>query len=361
MKQDPRLAPLLPIKILFQIIMFGGMSKMFFAINKDTKEKINSLTIENNPSYQFIEEDIWYADADEIESCPNEIDINNIKVRFRVGSSAISIKGNKYDISPHFFIPNKEKLGINTIPESKEHKLAKNWIYTKIKAKKLIINYSSISKPYKYKNSLNLFELPIDYPMVGIETSSSTFGYKKIRRADIICPFITKHPILGNGIVFEIQFTNQKNKTKIDRELDWAIRGYSISWLFKEDFEEIGDDFIELKRKDIDVNSFSSLIKKANKLFIKNLKYCVQEQCRQLDEKKYEIISEIRNKKLEQFEINKIDIRGIVEGMFDELKNNFQPKCPKCGSLMLLKGRYGNNFWGCGNYPHCKSTMSYID
>jgi len=137
---------------------------MFFAINSKTEEKVNSITIEHNPSYQFLNEEVWYADPDEIESCPNEIDIEKLEVKFREGSvDIINWNGTKYDVSPHFYIINKTKLGINTIPESKEHKLAKNWIYNKIKNKRLIINYSSINKPYKYKNEINLFDLPIDY------------------------------------------------------------------------------------------------------------------------------------------------------------------------------------------------------
>ena len=261
---------------------------MFFAINSKTGEKVNSLTIEENPSYQFIKEDIWYADCDEIESCPKEIDIEKIKVNFREGSTDnINCNGTKYDVSPHFYIPNKTKLGINTIPESKEHKLAKNWIYNKLKQKKLILNYSSINKPYKYSNKINLFDLPIDKEKIGIETHSSKIGINSSRRADVICPFMIKHPILGNGIIFEIQFSKQRIKTKISRELDWSIRGYSIAWLYKKDFNEISDLVIDLKKDSVDVDSFANLIKENNRQFVKQLKFCVQEQCRKLEEKKY--------------------------------------------------------------------------
>ena len=106
---------------------------MFFAINSKTNQKVNSLSIEEDGSYNLITEDEWYADPDEILSCPKKIDINKIKVKFREGSlNVINFKGTKYSISPHFLIPNKSKLGINIIPESKEHKLAKNWIYNKV-------------------------------------------------------------------------------------------------------------------------------------------------------------------------------------------------------------------------------------
>ena len=262
---------------------------MFFAINPKTNEKVNSLTIEENPSYQFIKEDTWYADPDEIESCPKEINIKKINVNFREGSSAISFKGNKYFISPHFYIPNQTTLGINTIPESKEHKEAKNWIYNKLKQKVLMINYSSINKPYKYHNQINLLNLPLDKSKIGIEIHSSKIGINSSRRADVICPFITKHPILGNGIVFEIQFSKQKQKTKISRELDWSIRGYSIAWLHRKDFNNITDSLMDLKKESVDVDSFANLIKQNNKTFVRELKFAVQEECRKLDEKLLEI------------------------------------------------------------------------
>lgn len=334
---------------------------MFYAINSKTTEKVNSLTVEENPSYEFIKEDTWYADADEIESCPKEINIEEIVVRFREGSTAISIKGKKYAISPHFYIPNKTKLGINTIPESKEHKLAKNWIYNKLKQNKLLLNYSSINKPYKYNNQINLFDLPVDFEKIGIEISTKRIGGNMSRRADIICPFIIKHPILGNGIVFEIQFSRQKQRTKIDRESDWAIRGYSIAWLFKEDFEEINDSIIDLKKDSVDVESFANLIKQNNKYFIKNLKYTIQEECRKLDEKKYNIIKEIREAKLNSLNVTKQEIREMVIDEFEILKRTIQPKCPKCLIPFLLKKNRSNGekFWACINYPNCKCTMPY--
>ncbi|GAG82168.1 unnamed protein product, partial [marine sediment metagenome] len=295
--------------------------------NPKTNEKVNSLTIEENPSYQFPKEEKWYADSDEIEDCPKEINIEKIEVRFREGArDVINWNGTKYTVSPHFFIPNKTKLGINTIPESKEHKLAKNWIYNKIKQKKMMINYSSINKPYKYKNKLNLFDLPIDFEKVGIETSSSTFrGSRRI--ADVICPFIIKHPLLGNGIVFEIQFSKQKEKTKIDRELDWAIRGYSIAWLYQDDFNEISPLIIVLKENSIDVGSFAALIKQSNKLRVKNLKFTIQEECRKLEQKKEEIKYKIKDEiKNELLELTATEIKHLINNAIKELPNQQIPQ-----------------------------------
>ena len=336
---------------------------MFFAINSTTSEKLNSLTIQENASYNLIEEDVWFADPDEIESCPNNIDIKKIRVRFRKGHRTINYNGTEYAVAPHFYIPNKSKLGINTIPESKEHKLAKNWIYNKIKNKSLSISYSSISKPYKYHNSIDLFKLPIDYDKIGIETSSSIQKNRFYRRADIICPFICKHPILGNGIIFEIQFSKQKTKTKISRELDWAIRGYSICWIFENDIELLSDILFKTKEEELRVDSFASLIKQNNKSFGRDLKTLVKEQCRKIDNKAFEILclaeskkEEIQNTNLDTDELKTL----IIQKIEDLVKKQVQPICPKCDLKMLLKGRDGNYFWGCCQYPLCKVTSSYV-
>lgn len=334
---------------------------MFFAINSTTNEKVNSITIHENASYNLIEEDIWFADPDEINFCPDDIDIKKIKVRFRLGHRTINFNGTEYAVSPHFFIPNKSNLGIDTIPESREHKLAKNWIYNKILKNELKISYSTISKPYKYNNTINLFDLPIDKEKIGIETSGSTQKDRTYRRADVICPFICSHPILGNGIIFEIQFSRQKEATRISRELDWAIRGYSICWIFKNDIEILSDTIFKTKEEELRTDSFSSLIKQNNKSFGRDLKLLVKEQCRKLDEKKYDIVNEIKNAKEIKLEFNIDNIKDIVDERFEEIKGLIQPKCPKCNIPMLLKSnREGTSkFWGCSNYPRCSCTSSY--
>ena len=256
---------------------------MFFAINSKTGENVDSLTIEENPSYQFPKEEIWYADPDEIKNCPKEKDIKKIEVRFRTGATDVTNwKGTKYDISPHFFIPNRKKLKINIIPESKEHKQGKNWIYNILKKEKLLINYSKVNKPYPYENQIKLFDLKIDKEKIGLETNCGYFGGIKSRIADVICPFQKVHPLFNTGIVFEIQFSKMMKRTKTDREMDWALKGYSVVWLFKEDFEEISDSNIVLKKDSVNVDSNLSLLKFYKKSIMKTFKVEIQEEVRKL-------------------------------------------------------------------------------
>lgn len=35
------------------------------------------------------------------------------------------------------------------------------------------------------------------------------------------------------------------------------------------------------------------------------------------------------------------------------------PKCPKCGSDMVLREGYRGKFYGCSKYPDCKGTANY--
>lgn len=43
---------------------------------------------------------------------------------------------------------------------------------------------------------------------------------------------------------------------------------------------------------------------------------------------------------------------------------NHSPRCPKCGGEMVLRTaktgtNAGNRFWGCSNYPNCRSMLPY--
>ena len=55
----------------------------------------------------------------------------------------------------------------------------------------------------------------------------------------------------------------------------------------------------------------------------------------------------------------KDEIKEIVNLNIKELSKNFQPTCPKCNELMILKKGESNYFWGCPNFPLCRITSSY--
>jgi hypothetical protein len=54
---------------------------------------------------------------------------------------------------------------------------------------------------------------------------------------------------------------------------------------------------------------------------------------------------------------------AVVEPV-SQAKANDDPLCPKCGGVMILRtaksgANAGNKFWGCSNYPTCRSIVPY--
>lgn len=56
------------------------------------------------------------------------------------------------------------------------------------------------------------------------------------RRADVKFELEYFHPLLGKGIVFEIQLSEISEKEKLNREIDWCTNGWSLAWLDRDSF-----------------------------------------------------------------------------------------------------------------------------
>jgi len=303
------------------------------AINATTNEYLIAWLLETNISYPFIEKEIWYADPNEILSYDKSKvnDITKIEVRFRKGNEGVINKyGTEYSIAPCFFIPNKTKLGINIIPESKEHKLVKNWIYNKIKNKNLKFIYSSVKRPREYDNELDIKYLDIDYNKIGIEI---TVKNNKTNRADVIIPFKNLHPVFGTGIVIEVQFSNQYESTTHKRNLEWAFKGYSVCWVWKDDFENISDSIIEIKDEKLKLEPVSKILNEFKEKSYYELREFTQDLSRKIDMK-----------------MNELNYPFVIGN------------CLSCNSGYMIKhkGKGGKKDWyGCSNWRSgCKHTIS---
>ncbi|MFP4019071.1 MAG: topoisomerase DNA-binding C4 zinc finger domain-containing protein [Bacteroidales bacterium] len=309
---------------------------MFNAIHAETKKSVNSLNIEDDSSFNFPKKEKWYADPNEIESYDEDKveNIKEIEVKYRKKSKKIINKfGTEYFISPHFWIPNKKKLGINTVTESKEHKLAKNFIYNKLLNNDLEFVYSKVYSPEKYKNKF-LANGKIDKSRIGIEVVCKN---NKKQIADILLPFKKRDKLFGEGIVIEIQFTKQGKKQRKKRTINWCLKGYSISWYKINDFNEVSENFIELKDDVMKVEPMYKILKKYKEELVKDLRFSTQNLSRKIDEK------------MEEFKkMKKEAIKPALNG-----------KCPKCGKGILrkIKGKKGD-FYGCSQYPLCNFTVS---
>jgi hypothetical protein len=47
----------------------------------------------------------------------------------------------------------------------------------------------------------------------------------------------------------------------------------------------------------------------------------------------------------------------IIESNFTVMEAVERPRCPKCGSQMKIVNGYRGAFWGCSQYPRCKSSQ----
>lgn len=314
---------------------------MEYAVNATTFEKISAVSIglDNNPSYQFPEKENWYADVNSIASFDKEkvSDVTKIIVKYRDGSENVMNRwGTSYNIAPHFYIPNKEELGINTIPESPEHKMVKTWIYNRIKNKDLHFNFSTITRPFEYENKMNLADLDIDYNKIGMEiiVKEGFRGRKQI--ADIIVPFKKQHILLGFGIVIEIQFSPQDSEVTEDRSVGWAMKGYSIAWVFKDSIKHLSADYIELTKNEVIINIPDRILSKYQLKIQEQIKLSVQNLSRAVDEK--------------MKQLNYPSYLGV---------------CPRCkvGYMVKKKGQGGKPDWyGCSAWRDgCKHSFSIAE
>lgn len=305
---------------------------MIGAINHTTKKYILAMNLELDPSYQFPKEEKWYIDPNDILNYNKEKvkDITKIEARYRKGNDkVINWNGTEYSIAPCFFIPNKTKLSINIIPESKEHKLAKNWVYNRIKNKKLEFIYSTVSRPWDYENKINIKDLNVDYEKVGIETVVKN---NKVQRADIIIPLKKYSELWGAGLIIEIQFSKQYDSTTEKRNNEWAFKGYSVCWIWDTDFENISSELMELKEDKLKVEPIQK------------------------------ILHEFSEKNLNEFKVKLQSLSRMIDNKMDKLNYPFYiGECKICnrGYMTKKKSKFGNWFYSCSNWKNgCKHTIN---
>jgi len=283
------------------------------AINKNTGKLISAFEIFNNGSYQNLTKGEWIAPQDSIHNW-DEITEEDSYVHYVKEKEYINFKKSHVSCSPYFAIYPNSKA--KTIAETKEHKMLKNWLFDKFKKDDLEIVYSKATKKYKYNNSVKLSNLNINWNQYSIEVP---IRGKKNLQADILLPFLSKHPVLGFGIIIEVQLSSQNEKQTFERTEDRAISGYSVIWLFKNDFElNLEENEFELKNNQLKVYSWISELKYSGKKFVRNLKLTVEDQCRYLDEKKLEL-----NNKID--ELNSLKEK-IIQETKDEIKEYFDLK-----------------------------------
>ena len=387
------------------------------AINKSTNKLVNALEVFKNGSYQNLNKGEWISPRDSISNW-DDISEEDTYVHYVAEKAYENYKGTKIFTSPYFAVYPGSKA--NTVPESPIHKMLKDWLFNRLKLDDLDILFAKGVKPHKYENKYKFSELDINWNDYSIEVT--TKGTRNLR-ADILLPFNSKHQLLGSGIIFEIQLSEQTNKETYERTIGRALHGYSVCWLFEDNFI-IKDNTIQLKSNSLRVNSFNEQMHFAKKKFVGKLKQVVQKQCRYLDEKidecnfkiselelkEQNILENIESKnkscfddfvkslkerelilinKIERMENNpykelvetyKNDLQKtkdiLVDNIFsnnDALKSNFEfwnkklnypitfGICPKCnnGYMTKKKGKFGI-FYSCSNWSKYGEKCGHI-
>lgn len=313
------------------------------AYETDTKKMVKAWVINKDSSYIMPEDDIFIANKDEIINYEKKIKEHNlefIECRFRKGHIKISCKGLEFEVLPHFFIPNREKLGIETLPESPEHKKIKSFMYkTFYNNPTLELTYSKyIKKGEIIYNKVKLKDLDIlweqfslkkeDFFEVGVTDTFNT------RRVDLFLKFDKFNPMFGEGIVIEVQLSPQTAEKTKERTIDRALKGYSCIWINKHHFEDTKADNLKLN-KEINIESWQAILHNNAVNIEEDIYTKIKQYSRLIDKKCSESLRKVTKSIY------------LQEGML----------CPKCkvGQLQIRQSEQ-SNFLGCSCFPACRQT-----
>lgn len=243
------------------------------AISKKTGDRITAMMVFKDPSYLSDHE--WISPVDEISNWEEIKHWKEIPVHF-VKEHQREHSGKKISIRPFFaFNPNSPA---KSVEESEEHKKIKNWIFNCVRDDSINFVYS-IGKVKNYFKISQLEEF-IDWNSYYVSQEETIKG-KGLIRSDINIQFKKQHPLLGNGIIIEIQLSPQSDETISKRTYDRACKGFSTAWLFEDDFIDIKSENIELIDNDISIRLYAEEIYS----FQENLIHKIEEMSKMLEQK----------------------------------------------------------------------------
>lgn len=191
---------------------------MEIAFNKVTGEFVNAFEIYNNGSYQNLDKTEWVAPIDKVCNWETleKLNITDVPVFFRRASFETIDSIKKLIRSPCFCnYPNSPAITYGN-GESSKHKMIKNFIVERIMEDDIMFTYSSMEN----KNTIKISELGADIYNHKLIEQSIQSSYETI--ADVLIPLKKRSDLFGNGIIIEIQLSNQSDsdtkKRTIQRE-----------------------------------------------------------------------------------------------------------------------------------------------
>jgi hypothetical protein len=191
-----------------------------YAIHEGSGKPVPAEELERNPEWMNKHKDNWILPDVEILNLQEIRKLNIIPYCSFVKSH---IRDNS-PVRPHFRIIDTRVQTQTPENESEEHKLAKDNIYYGIYDNQ--VSFDIGGKEY-YPKDLGEFDVFIE----------KGIGAK---RADVLLILKETHPIIGNGIVIEVQLSSQTLEKTDLRSYDRALQGYSCVWLFDRHFDSTG-------------------------------------------------------------------------------------------------------------------------
>ena len=229
---------------------------MLRAWNKKHKKLIEARLVDEDIVYQSMKSDEWiYPDI----SIPFDIKL----IMKQKGLKELRVfhkKKHERDgsiVKSHFYTETLEWLDIDRLNESEMHKLCKEGVYYDVCDDLINILYHKENKrisevcgggwDYEYEEHL--------------DTSTNS------KIADLVIKFKKEHPILGKGILFEVQLSFQNQERTNKRTTERILRGYSVAWLWEGQF---GTDN-KLLKKEIMVFPFRDELERYDEVLDENI------------------------------------------------------------------------------------------
>lgn len=323
------------------------------AIHKTTNQHTSAFQITTGLEWKGKEREEFVAPYHEIGNWGElkrkgieEVEVSFVKGHYRTRNEI------KEWVNPHFRIKTDGAIE-NLENESEEHKLAKEYIYTKAINDEIILKIPSIGE-----RKLSSFGKIKD---IRIEKASGK------KRADVLVKFEDTNNVYGSGIAFEVQISSQSSRETIKRNYDRASYGYSIVWIWSDDLintpksydlipynealeeyknqikDNINQELWDIsKRTDVKVNEINTIIdSKLNSWRLKReqLKEDINSSIETLS-KVYENINEDTKDKIEKrvienigkFDFSKISEIYFKDNLGDKLKDYISNKEEKINS-----------------------------
>ena len=257
-------------------------------IHGETKKIVTAFMLENDATWVGKEKETFYATT---LYCKENQKIKMIFVK--------TYKKQSGKIVTCYFRKKagEQNLKTNISGESDKHKLAKENIYEGIYSGNVKINGKQLNKE-KIKN------IYIEY-----RTVESSYVIP-----DIVVEFKKEDSVYGNGFVIEIQLSNQTEDKTIERNYDRLIRGFSVVWLWKSDF----DNDMNFVNNNIKINPYKLSLKNINDIKEKEFLNKINRYGEVVDEK----IIQLKNEANKIFIKNINDINKEIEKIKNEILNH---------------------------------------